>query len=617
VVLSDPIPANTTFVSASVTVGDGNVSFDGTTLDVTFSSVLAFESAGVTLVVRVNEDATRGTTISNIVSGRSSAADPFLEDNTATALTVITGPFPGDVLISEFRLRGPGGATDEYIEIYNNADTPHAVQATDDSAGYAVAASDGIVRCVIPNGTILPARGHFLCVNEVGYSLALYPAGEVSTATGDMTYSTDISDNAGLAIFRTSNTESFNLNNRFDAVGSTNETNALYSEGTGYPALSPLNLDYAFYRDNCGKAGSVEVFGPCPTQGLPKDTDNNAIDFVFVSSDGNSSGAGARLGAPGPENLSSPIQRNASFGLDLLDPCVGSSSPPNRVRNFTSDSVNNSTFGTLEIRRTVANGTGEDVTRLRWRIVDITTLPTPNGIADLRARTSTPIVVTIDRAPCGSETSDVTVQGTTLEQPPLQTNGGGFNSTLSSGTVTLNTPLAAGESLDVRFLLGIQKTGAFKFFVNIEALSREPEIPPDVDPSSKSVGSRMDSSLRVRKRVSALRSRTTRDVSEAPATASTTPSALPGATSTTVSALPATTSATVSALPAATSMTVSALPATTSTTVSALPARVSRWLVIPLEASNVAKTTKVIKKTKARTRRTKARGIPHKQSEKY
>jgi hypothetical protein len=41
---------------------------------------------------------------------------------------------------------------------------------------------------------------------------------------------------------------------------------------------------------------------------------------------------------------------------------------------------------------------------------------------------------------------------------------------MSAGTVTLATPLANGASLDVRFLLGIQQTGSFKFYFNIEAL---------------------------------------------------------------------------------------------------------------------------------------------------
>jgi hypothetical protein len=79
-------------------------------------------------------------------------------------------------------------------------------------------------------------------------------------------------------------------------------------------------------------------------------------------------------------------------------------------------------------------------------------------------------VITVDRPPCGSGTSNVTVQGTTLEQPPSQPNGGGFNSSMSAGSVTLATPLANGATVDVRFLLGIQQTGSFKFFINVEAL---------------------------------------------------------------------------------------------------------------------------------------------------
>ena len=118
------------------------------------------------------------------------------------------------------------------------------------------------------------------------------------------------------------------------------------------------------------------------------------------------------------------------------------------------------------------------MTRLRFRIIDITTFPAPSGIADLRPRTSTLVVVSgvNDPVTClastGSATTPCTVnvQGTTLEQPPSQPNGGGFNSTLSAGVVTLGTPIANGASLNVRFLLGIQQTGSFKFFVNVEAL---------------------------------------------------------------------------------------------------------------------------------------------------
>ena len=375
----------------------------------------------------------------------------------------------GQLVISEFRVRGPNGANDEFIEIANVSGADHTVAAAG-GTGYAVAASNGVARCVIPNGTVIPNRGHYLCVNSVGYSLASYPAGNGTTATGDATYTTDIPDNAGIAIFNTSIAADFTLPNRIDAVGSTSEANTVYKEGTGYPALTPFSINYSFYRDNCGKGGSITTFGACPTGGNLKDTNNNAADFVFVDTNGTSAGAGQRLGAPGPENLSSPIERNASFAVNVLDVCVAPASPPNRVRDFTSDPPNNSTFGTLDIRRTVVNNTGGNVTRLRFRVLDLTTFPAPSGIADLRPRTSTAVVVTVDRPPCGSGTSNVTVNGTTLEQPPSQPNGGGFNSSMSAGTVTLATPIANGASIDVRFLLGIQQTGSFKFFFNVEAL---------------------------------------------------------------------------------------------------------------------------------------------------
>jgi len=476
IVLTDALPAHTSFVNASTNTG--SVSFDGTTLTVNVGT-LAFDTTAIaTLVVQVDQNTPRDTTISNTVSGSSDTADPDTSNNSATALTVVTGPFAGDTLISEFRLRGPGGQSDEFIELYNNTETPISVSTTDGSSGWAVAASDGVIRFVIPNGTVLPAHGHFLGVNSTAYSLASYPSGNdaanATTATGDATYTIDIPDNAGIALFRTSNTANFSTAMRLDAVGSTAEANTLYKQGTGYPALTPFNINYAFVRDTCGKGGSITTFGPCPTNGLPKNTNNNAADFYFVDTNGTSAGAGQRLGAPGPENLSSPVQHNADVVVLNLDGTVGSASLPNRARDLTSDPANNSTFGTLDIRRRIVNATGVPVTRLRFRVVDISTLPAPSGIADLRPRTGSNLTVNgvNDAGTCaGATPCTVTVLGTTLEQPPTQTKGGGFNSSLSSDTVTLATPLAPGDSINVHFLLGVQQTGSFKFFINVELLT--------------------------------------------------------------------------------------------------------------------------------------------------
>ncbi len=200
------------------------------------------------------------------------------------------------------------------------------------------------------------------------------------------------------------------------------------------------------------------------TAGRPQDTGANAADFLFADTAGTSAGAGQRLGAPGPENTSSPVERNAGLSASLIDPAQPAAAPPNRTRDFTSDPANNSTFGTLSIRRRFTNNTGLPVTRLRFRVIDITTFA-PAGTADVRARTSADVVVSLTG---GGMT---TVRGTTLEQaPPAQANGGGFNSSLSAGVITLAAPLAPGATIDVQWLLGIQQTGAFRFYVNFEAL---------------------------------------------------------------------------------------------------------------------------------------------------
>jgi len=387
------------------------------------------------------------------------------------------------LVIGEFRVRGPNGANDEFIEIYNNSGANHVV-ASLSGTGYGLAASDGTTRCTIPNGTIIPNRGHYLCVNSVGYSLASYPAGNGTTATGDATYVTDIADNAGLALFN-NNTGggSYILANRLDAVGSTSEANTLYKEGTGYPALTPFSINYSFTRRPAGGCTGSSGGGTCnsvlliqatsgPGTNTLADTNNNATDFMFVDTNGTSAGAGQRLGAPGPENLSAPASIDG-IGLagSAIDPTRPYNAPPNYVRSGGAYCAppntvvppcvpaQNSTFGTVDIRRRFTNNTGGNITRLRFRIIDVTTFPSISGVADLRPLTSSDVVV-----------SGATVRGTTLEQPPSQPNGSGYNGTLSVGAITLGTPLAIGTSVDVRFVLGIQQMGAARFCVAAETL---------------------------------------------------------------------------------------------------------------------------------------------------
>jgi predicted extracellular nuclease len=406
------------------------------------------------------------------------------------SLTATGQPQPtGSVLISEFRFRGPGAPpvnapagnarsasalksqrrtltvsgpaaqdTDEFVEFYNNTDSDITVSTTDGSAGWALVAADAQVRFIVPKGTTIPARGHFLAAST-GYSLASYAAPDtvllpdgVTTASA---YNLDIPDGSGIALFNTANPANLTLANRLDAAGYSS-ADQLYREGTGFPTgggETTSNLDYSFVRKMTRASA-----------GLPQDTGDNLSDFIAVNTDGASTGMGQLLGAPGPEDSTSPVERNDQFAAALLDTSVSSAQPPNRVRDLSDNSdPNTETFGTMTIRRTFTNHTGLPVTQLRFRIVEVTTFPSPGaGTADLRAVDSGDTSVTVGGGP-------VAVNGTTVEQPPTQTNGGGWNSSMLVGNVNLGAPLNDGDSVSVQFKLGVMQTGTFRFFINIEA----------------------------------------------------------------------------------------------------------------------------------------------------
>jgi hypothetical protein len=341
----------------------------------------------------------------------------------------------GSVLIDEYRLRGPSGALDEYVDLYNNTDAPIVTQPgwtlfedVPGVIGYAAI-------CAIPTGTMIPARGHLLLANSLGYSISGYPSG-AGIAVPDLTWSADVPDGAGLLLCRRPYPSAkFTL----DAVGYTND-DALFREGAGMPtggAERTTNLQYAFTRRLIN--------------GMPQDTNDNASDFVSVETAGTAGMAlGARLGAPGPRNLESPIASKGAFVsvTQLFDPQADYNEAPNAER--AGAVVPNGSLGTYEVRRAVTNNSGSPITRLRFRIAALSTLPPLTAQADLRALSSTTGTVT------RSDGSSATVQGTTLEEPPLQAKGGGVNATLSVPSVTPASPLLPGQTIYVRFRFGVE-----------------------------------------------------------------------------------------------------------------------------------------------------------------
>jgi hypothetical protein len=256
----------------------------------------------------------------------------------------------------------------------------------------------------------------------------------------------------------------FDVSHRLDAVGFNNGSGGtcdLLTEGTPLPNTRDSASEYAFVRKE-------------PLTGGVQDTNNNAADFWEVSTTPQANvgdNPSPVLGAPGPQNTSSPVNRNDVIAFGLTAPSVPQPLPPNRERNPTPDGAC-SPLGTLLIRRSITNNSGVPVTRLRFRVIEDTTVHSPDVSggaqqAVLHVRTSSP--ETLTGVP---GRGDLQVHGLTDEQEPIEDAAqcGGLNTSLSDDTVTLQSPLAPGATIDVVFLLGVEQTGHFRFYVNVEAL---------------------------------------------------------------------------------------------------------------------------------------------------
>jgi large repetitive protein len=375
-------------------------------------------------------------------------------------------------LITEVRTSGPAGADDDFVEVYNNTNSAINVASTDGSAGWAVvkmgaSCSDTpVIVGTIPNGTMIPSKGHYLFVGA-SYSLGGY-------APGDSTLSVNIDSDANLALFTVADLAKLSADNKLDGVGFGTNTGGicdLLRNGNTLPVALGSTAEHSYVRKDNGS-----VF----------DTGDNQDDFNLVAvSQAATIGSGTTpvLGAPGPQNLQSPVTRNGFLTPGLISPGVSANLAPNRVRvqgpyNYTDPITSQSiTFpsGTIAVRRSYRNNTGQNMTSLRFRIVIITAGgPIPAGTADVRAISSLPEIVNVNG-------SNITVQGTTLQQLPNQPEGGGLNASmgccrLTGGTVTgertvsLAQPLAPGQTISLQWLLGVKQTGNFQFYVNIEGL---------------------------------------------------------------------------------------------------------------------------------------------------
>jgi len=158
------------------------------------------------------------------------------------------------IVISEFRTRGPNGASDEFVELFNLSASSVNV------GGWTLRGSNNAgttsIRATVPAGTVIPSGCHYLITNSST------TGGPYSGAVaGNLTYATGITDDGGVAILDGAAVI-------IDQVGMS--AGSAYKEGTTLPPLL-TSVDRGYERLPGGPSGSGT------------DTDDNLANFQLLT----------------------------------------------------------------------------------------------------------------------------------------------------------------------------------------------------------------------------------------------------------------------------------------------------------------------------------------------
>jgi hypothetical protein len=243
------------------------------------------------------------------------ATSTGIATNTSTA-TSTSPASTSDVVISEFRTRGPGGASDEFIEIYNPTSTAVDISGWKINASNNAGAAD--TRATIPASTLLRSGQYYLVANN-GYT---------GTVIANLKYGTAITNDGGIALLRSNNTIA-------DEVGM--DAGSAYQEGTTLPPFSGTS-DQSYERKLGGVSDSCI------------DTNDNASDF-------GTAGSGSLHNYASPLSLCgvarpAPSTTTTTITADSPDPSLingnisvsvkvtGGSSTPSGLVNITGANTN-------------------------------------------------------------------------------------------------------------------------------------------------------------------------------------------------------------------------------------------------------------------------------------
>lgn len=471
--LTDTFPAELTFTAAVVPDGWTCTTppvAGPNTITCTSSDPIPDESSVVfTFTFHVAPGLSLGTQVTNSASISHAGTDGNSENNSSSFTSTVGTPPPaplmaGEVLISEFRLSGPGGSEDDYIELYCNRNTNCDISGTA-LRGYDPSQVVDFT-LTFPGQTIIPARHYLLVADSRGYTLSFYGLPDFDVALmqpPEPEPPISFHDNEGLQLIGADDPI---IIDSVGFAGGGNQEN--YVEGTGLQRAGGIMPSrpadqYAYVRKRT-----------LATNGLPQDTNNNANDFVLVSVTGNlhpGIDIPPVLGAPGPQGLTSAFTyNNGQIPGTLTDPTKSKEDDPNRVRDGVGDS------GTLSLRRSFNNNTPSELGYVAFRVIETSTLNSPITLAepqaDLRLITSSETTAEVP-----SRGGTVPIFGTVLEfddicgcPEPKQPNGGGLNSTVSIDFGESEGGIPPGGTFDVQYLFNVVKAGTYRFYVYVEAV---------------------------------------------------------------------------------------------------------------------------------------------------
>lgn len=218
-------------------------------------------------------------------------------DPNVSAAPVLQSSIPPHLVISEFRTRGPAGANDEFIEIFNATGNTLMLNNWSIRKSSGCAASTDLLANI--NTTLVPGQYYLFgnpgTISSPGYS------GET-----DQNFTSSIADDGGIAL-------ADNGGNIIDQVGMCSTTT--YKEPS---PLSPLtaNNNQSYERKSPGVAGNCG------------DSNNNSADFVLNASTSNPQTSSSM---PFPclvvTNVTSPVPNGVYSAGTNIDITVTFSSP--------------------------------------------------------------------------------------------------------------------------------------------------------------------------------------------------------------------------------------------------------------------------------------------------